>query len=60
MNKVLTYKTFAGILLFLFTISASSQVVNEETFKIGRTLGLIDAYYVDSADLGSLGRKGNS
>jgi carboxyl-terminal processing protease len=57
MNKFLTYKTFAGIFLFLFTISASSQEVNEETFKIGRTLGLIDAYYVDSADLGSLAEK---
>jgi carboxyl-terminal processing protease len=33
-------------------------VLNESTFKIGRTLGLIDSYYVDSADLESLAEKG--
>ena len=57
MKRILTINAFAGIFLFLFTLSASSQVVNDETFKIGRTLGLIDAYYVDSADLGSLAEK---
>ena len=57
MKIVIKIKAIAGIVLFLFTVSASSQVVNEETFKIGRTLGLIDAYYVDSADLGSLTEK---
>ena len=36
---------------------SSSQMLNEETFKIGRTLGLIDSYYVDSVDLGSLTEK---
>jgi carboxyl-terminal processing protease len=48
---------FAATISVLFTITASSQVVNDETFKIGRTLGLIDAYYVDSANLGSLAEK---
>lgn len=32
----------------------SGQVLNEETFKVGRTLSLIDAFYVDSADIGKL------
>jgi len=50
-------KVLSGIAVFLFTISASSQVLNEETIKIGRTLGLIEAYYVDTADLGSLTEK---
>jgi carboxyl-terminal processing protease len=50
-------KVFAGLLLFLLTISASSQVLNEETFKMGRTLGLIESYYVDTANLGSLAEK---
>ena len=57
MKRILNTIAIAGIALFLFSISASSQVLNEETFKIGRTLGLIDAYYVDSANLGSLAEK---
>jgi carboxyl-terminal processing protease len=43
--------------LFLVTLSASSQVLNEETFKIGRTFSLIDNYYVDSTDAGKLAEK---
>jgi carboxyl-terminal processing protease len=46
-----------GIALFFFTLSASSQVLNEGTFKIGRTFGLIDAFYVDSADMDMLTEK---
>ena len=42
------------VALFLFTLSASSQVISEGTFKFGRTLSLIDAFYVDSTDLGVL------
>ena len=57
MKRIFNIIAFTGIVLFLFTISASSQELNEETFKIGRTLGLIDAYYVDSADLGTLAEK---
>ena len=42
----------------LISISVSSQVLNEETtFKIGRTFGLIDAFYVDTADLEKLTEK---
>ena len=43
--------------LFLFTISASSQVLNDGTFKFGRTLSLIDAFYVDSTNLDMLTEK---
>jgi carboxyl-terminal processing protease len=50
-----------SVLLFvsLLTISgtAFSQVMNEGTFMIGRTLGLIDAFYVDSADINKLTEK---
>src|SRR5450759_3670513 len=42
---------------FLLTISASSQVLNEGTFKFGRTLSLIDAFYVDSTNLDMLTEK---
>ena len=40
-----------------FTITASSQVLNEGTFKFGRTLSLIDAFYVDSVNLDMLTEK---
>ena len=46
-----------GIAFFLAIMGAFSQQVNDETFKIGRTLGLIDAYYVDTADIGALTEK---
>jgi carboxyl-terminal processing protease len=43
--------------IFLITLSASAQVLNDETFKIGRTFGLIDNFYVDSADMNMLAEK---
>ena len=57
MKSIIKINAIAGIVLFLLSISASSQVLNEETFKIGRTFSLIDSYYVDSANLGSLAEK---
>jgi carboxyl-terminal processing protease len=54
-------KTLIGavltVTLFLFTITSYSQVLNEGTFKFGRTLSLIDAFYVDSANLDMLTEK---
>jgi carboxyl-terminal processing protease len=44
-----------GLLMFAF--SASSQALSEETVKIGRTLGLIDAFYVDTTSLNVLAEK---
>jgi len=41
----------------LFTVTARSQVLNEGTFKFGRTLSMIDAFYVDSVDLDMLTEK---
>jgi carboxyl-terminal processing protease len=57
MEKKSSGRAILTILLFLLTITASSQVLNEGTFKIGRTFGLIDAFYVDSADLDMLTEK---
>ena len=57
MKRNFLNRTIVAIMLVLFTISASSQVLNEETFKIGRTFGLIDAYYVDSAEMDILAEK---
>jgi carboxyl-terminal processing protease len=55
-RKILNGAVLA-VLLILFTVSASSQVLNEGTFKFGRTLSLIDAFYVDSANLDMLTEK---
>jgi len=45
---------FLFITVLIFNQSVSSQVLNEETFKIGRTLSLIDAWYVDTTNLARL------
>jgi carboxyl-terminal processing protease len=57
MNRKLLNKTVLGVALFLFSVSASSQVLNDGTFKFGRTLSLIDAFYVDSVNLDVLTEK---
>jgi len=57
MKRRLTYGAGVVICLFLLTFSASSQALNEETFKIGKTLGLIDAFYVDTVNLDKLAEK---
>jgi carboxyl-terminal processing protease len=46
-----------SVALLLVSITVSSQILNEGTFKIGRTFGLIDAFYVDSADMDMLTEK---
>jgi carboxyl-terminal processing protease len=43
--------------LGMLALPVKSQTLNEGTFKIGRTLGLIDAFYVDSVNLNSLTEK---
>jgi carboxyl-terminal processing protease len=57
MNRKLLNKAVLGVALFLFSLSASSQVLNDGTFKFGRTLSLIDAFYVDSVNLDVLTEK---
>jgi carboxyl-terminal processing protease len=43
--------------LWLFTQNIASQVLTEETFKIGKVLNLIDAYYVDTTNINKLTEK---
>jgi carboxyl-terminal processing protease len=50
-------KIFLGITFFMISLSVSSQVLNEGTFKFGRTLSLIDAFYVDSVNTDQLTEK---
>ena len=57
MKRKFINRIFLVITLSVFTITASSQVLNEGTFKFGRVLSLIDAFYVDSANLDMLTEK---
>jgi carboxyl-terminal processing protease len=57
MKRKLLNKTVFAVSLILFSLTASSQVLNDGTFKFGRTLSLIDAFYVDSVNLDILTEK---
>lgn len=57
MKRKTTGKIFLVLALILISLSASSQMLNEGTFKIGRTFQLIDNFYVDSTDLDKLTEK---
>jgi carboxyl-terminal processing protease len=57
MERKSFHRAILTMLMLLLTITATSQVLNEGTFKIGRTFGLIDAFYVDSANLDILTEK---
>jgi carboxyl-terminal processing protease len=50
MKKLLIF----GFVILFFESHGFSQVINENTYKIGRTLSLIDAWYVDSTDINKL------
>lgn len=53
--------TIRILVVIVFTISSvlpvKAQMLNEGTFKIGRLIGLIDAFYVDSVDMNTITEK---
>ena len=56
--KIREIGTIIGfIALSVLSQSVTSQVLNENTYKIGRTLSLIDAFYVDSTDIDKMTEK---
>jgi len=57
MKKKKLLRAVLTVAFFLFTITIYSQILNEGTVKFGRTLSLIDAFYVDSANLDKLTEK---
>jgi carboxyl-terminal processing protease len=57
MEKKLSGSAILALVFLLLTSSASSQVLSEETFKIGRALGLIESFYVDTAQTAKLAEK---
>ncbi len=57
MKRRIFSAVFLTVSLFLVTMTAKSQELNEGAFKIGRTFGLIDAFYVDTVNLDMLTEK---
>ncbi|MCX6330324.1 MAG: S41 family peptidase, partial [Bacteroidia bacterium] len=53
MKRVLKLK-IAVVLILMSAMQLNAQILNEETFKIGRAIGLVDAFYVDTVNLGKL------
>ncbi len=56
-KRLIKISTLIAILVSVWFTPAVSQVLNEGTFKIGRTFGLIDAWYVDSVNMDELTEK---
>jgi carboxyl-terminal processing protease len=54
MKQKLTLSIIALSACFFLNFQLESQTLNEGTFKIGRTLGLIDAFYVDTVNIDKL------
>jgi len=52
--KIIKTGIITTVVLVLLSQVSFSQVLNEGTFKIGRTLSLIDAFYVDTANIDKL------
>ncbi len=57
MTKTCKYIVTAFVVIITLNAVAFSQSPNDNTLKIGRTLGLIDAFYVDTVNLGNLTEK---
>ena len=55
MKRKIIGKLFAVLsILILSSALSAQQTLNDGAFKFGRTLGLIDAFYVDSVNLNTL------
>jgi carboxyl-terminal processing protease len=57
MKRKIAYVAGLIMTLSLLTVKASSQMLNESAFKLDRTFGLIDAFYVDSVNDNDLAEK---
>jgi carboxyl-terminal processing protease len=57
MRRIIYRQIFFVLILFSITITAAAQVLNEGTFKIGRTLDLINSWYVDTVNIDKLTEK---
>ena len=54
MKRNITIGIVTLFTVLFYNLQLSSQTLNEGTFKFGRTLGLLDAFYVDSVNINKL------
>ena len=57
MKRLIHFALAAFFLLILYQLQGWGQMLNENTFKIGRTLTLIDAFYVDTVNMNAITEK---
>lgn len=57
MKKFFVLTAVLVAVFFLLTVPAKAQVLSEGTFKLARTFGLVEAFYVDTADMDMLTEK---
>lgn len=57
MKKIFVLTAVLVAVFFMLTMPAKSQVLSEGTFKLARTFGLVEAFYVDTADMDMLTEK---
>lgn len=57
MKRIVTVNLIAILSLVFIGASVSAQTLNDGAFKFGRTLSLIDAFYVDTTNLSALTEK---
>lgn len=57
MKRVFELTAALVMLVLILPLTANSQVLSEGTFKIARTFGLVEAFYVDTTDMDMLTEK---
>lgn len=57
MKKYFVLTAVLVAISFMLTVPANSQVLSEGTFKLARTFGLVEAFYVDTANMDMLTEK---
>jgi carboxyl-terminal processing protease len=57
MKRIVGFRACLLMVMMSLPLSAGAQVLNEGTFKIARTFGLIEAFYVDSVNMDMLAEK---
>jgi carboxyl-terminal processing protease len=57
MKRIVFGYLFAVVILVFQSSAATGQTLNDGAFKFGRTLALIDAFYVDTVNLSALTEK---
>ncbi|HEX2920888.1 MAG TPA: S41 family peptidase [Bacteroidales bacterium] len=57
MKKLFLLSALLLVATLIIPVQSASQVINEGTFKIARTFGLIESFYVDTVNMNTLTEK---